>query len=165
MDTQTRTLEKIDKSQCFLKTKVSQVFCKGTNNIHKSEDCFLTWSHSWTLLVHLQEKILRIFCFQKMLWLDNILPSVLVGVGQDYLPSFVLFFSNSACIKALFWWASISSCLFLSSLGFCDKLCSARLLLLAIKTSRYPAIFCTCIHKVQHYHYSIVKQCQILIIK
>ena len=45
MDTQTRTLEKIVASQRFLKTKVSN----GPNNIHKSEDCFLRWSHSWTL--------------------------------------------------------------------------------------------------------------------
>ena len=31
-------------------------------------------SNSWMLLVYLQ-KNLRIFCFQKTLWLDNLLPS------------------------------------------------------------------------------------------
>ena len=72
MDTQTRTLEKIVKSQHFLKTKVSNGPIQSINLRTVSWDSCIV--EPWILLVHLQEKILRIFCFQKMLWLDNLLP-------------------------------------------------------------------------------------------
>ena len=81
------------KKTTVLQSKDSQVFffCKRTNNIHKFEVCFLRGEvtsngfkifndcivEPWILLVRLQ-KNLRIFCFQKTLWLDNLLPSVLV---------------------------------------------------------------------------------------
>ena len=88
------TWEKIIESQHFFGNKRFWCcFCKRTNKIYGStmqplkilERFEPTWplrrqsSNSWMLLVHLQ-KNLRIFCFQKLLWLDNLLPSALVRV-------------------------------------------------------------------------------------
>ena len=86
---------KIIQSHWFLKTKDSQVFffSQQTNNIHEFEGCFLKAQVSsngfkvfnscivepWILLVRLQ-KYLRIFYFQKTLWLDTLLPSAPVWV-------------------------------------------------------------------------------------
>ena len=88
------TWKEIVQSQPFLKPKIFKVFCKQTDKIHSSTMCplktlkafELTWplrkqpSNLWILWVPLQ-KNLRIFCFQKMLWLDNVLPSVPVWVS------------------------------------------------------------------------------------
>ena len=80
--------DNIVQSQHFLKTKDSQVFCKWTNNIHKFEGCFLTGQVSssgfkvfnscivkYLNYIGLFSKKLENLCFQKMLWLENLLPS------------------------------------------------------------------------------------------
>ena len=84
------TWKKIIQSQGFLKTKHSQViFANGPITwLREFKGCFLRGQvclngfkvfngcivESWILLVHLQNN-LRTFCFQKMMWLDNLLPS------------------------------------------------------------------------------------------
>ena len=88
------TWKEIVQSQPFLKPKIFKVFCKQTDKIHSSTMCPLTSFKSiWTYLTSQETafkfmnfmgpfaKNLRIFCFQKMLWLDDVLPSVPVWVS------------------------------------------------------------------------------------
>ena len=43
------TLKPGHLKDCWITTFSENKSLKLTNNIHKSEDCFLRWSHSWTL--------------------------------------------------------------------------------------------------------------------
>ena len=78
----------------FWKQKILKFFCKRTNNIHEFEGCVLRGRvrsnafksfqrlYSWILnfIGPFAKKILRIFCFQKSLWVDNLSPSAPVRV-------------------------------------------------------------------------------------
>lgn len=89
------TWKKIVQTQRFLETKDFQFFlCKRTNNIPKFESCFLRGRLSsngfkvfkdyivvsWNSLDRVQRKNGGIFCFQKWLWLENLLLSAPVRV-------------------------------------------------------------------------------------
>ena len=76
MDTQTRTLEKIVKSQHFLKTKVSNGPITSINLRTVSWDSCIV--QPWILLVHLQEKNL-----ENLLFSEN----VVTGQSSSKCPS------------------------------------------------------------------------------
>ena len=63
--------------------------------------------------------------------------------STNTVPSFFLYSSYISWITALFRWASKSAFFFASSIGCCDRLYSARLLLLAIRVSRCTWILFT----------------------
>ena len=75
-------LEEDVQSQRFLKTNSqdSQVFLQRDQwNSRFNYTTVKNWkllSNFWMLFVRLLKKILRIFCFQKTLWLDTLLQSV-----------------------------------------------------------------------------------------
>ena len=97
----------------FWKQKILKFLGKRTNNVRGLKGCFLRGQvHSfgfkdfngcllepWILLVCLQ-KILRIFCFQKSLWLDNLLPSAPVQVSRTVMRRYRV---DQECTIATVW--------------------------------------------------------------
>ena len=108
--------KKIIQDHTLYENKDSQVLCKRANNIDEFEGCFVRGQVSsnafkvfngcrverWILLVRFQ-KISRILCFQKLLWLDNLLPSAPVRVVALWKFGFVYCFSSRSWNEHSLW--------------------------------------------------------------